>query len=103
VVGETTRAVAPQWAAVELNRIAVKGKTEAVAVAALLGDSESMCAARLRASRRSALPYALAYYRAQDWAGAFVAIGECRDTTSASRGSTTSSRLLKKDCRICLL
>jgi hypothetical protein len=44
---------------------AVKGKKEAVAVGALLGDSESMRAlARLRVSCRSALPYALVLPRA---------------------------------------
>jgi adenylate cyclase len=37
VIGERTRALAPAWAALELDLIAVKGKAEAVRIFALLG------------------------------------------------------------------
>ncbi len=38
VVGEATRALAPGWAMLEIDRVAVVGKTQAVRIHALLGD-----------------------------------------------------------------
>ena len=38
VIGETTRSLAPEFAALELDLIAVKGKSEAVTIYGLLGD-----------------------------------------------------------------
>jgi len=77
VGGETTRDAALQWAAVELDRMAVTGKREAVAVYALFGDSE-----HARSPGFALLAEAhcrmLACYRAQDWAGARVAISDWR-------------------------
>ncbi|HEV2303829.1 MAG TPA: adenylate/guanylate cyclase domain-containing protein [Stellaceae bacterium] len=77
VIGEATRAAAPSWAAIELDRIAVKGKHEAVAIHALLGDGEHArspeFAALAEAHRRL-----LCCYRAQDWAGGAAALAECR-------------------------
>ena len=77
VLGEATRAAAPDWAAIELDRITVKGKTEPVAVYALLGDRgyarSPQFEALVEPHRRM-----LACYRAQDWPGARTAIGECR-------------------------
>ena len=40
VINETTRSLAPEFAALELDLIAVKGKSEAVTVYGLLGDAE---------------------------------------------------------------
>ena len=77
VIGETTRLAAPGWATIELDRIAVIGKKEAVAVHALLGDREQArspgFALFAEVHRRM-----LACYRAQDWVGAAAALGECR-------------------------
>jgi len=41
VINETTRSLAPEFAALELDLIAVKGKSEAVTVYGLLGDAEA--------------------------------------------------------------
>lgn len=77
VIGETTRALAPGWAAVELDRIAVKGKKEAVTIYTLMGDPAVALApsfAELTARHTSMLER----YRAQDWAGAREALAVCR-------------------------
>jgi class 3 adenylate cyclase len=41
VINETTRILAPEFAALELDLIAVKGKSEAVTIYGLLGDAET--------------------------------------------------------------
>ena len=41
VINESTRSLAPEFAALELDLIAVKGKSEAVTVYGLLGDTEA--------------------------------------------------------------
>jgi adenylate cyclase len=77
VLGEETRAAAPDWAAIELDLITVKVKTEPIAVYALLGDriyARSPGFASLAQAHRRML----VSYRAQDWASARTAIGECR-------------------------
>ncbi|MBV8778963.1 MAG: adenylate/guanylate cyclase domain-containing protein [Alphaproteobacteria bacterium] len=76
IIGETTRAAAPDWAALELDLIAVKGKREAVRIYALLGDAELARSPAFaeRAQRHARL---LACYRARDWAGARAALDEC--------------------------
>ena len=77
VMGETTRASAPRWAALELDLIAVKGKAEAVRIYALLGD-EALAETpefKLLAARQAAM---LAVYRAQDWGAARAALAACR-------------------------
>jgi adenylate cyclase len=77
VIGEATREAAPARAAIELDRIAVKGKHEAVAIYALLGDGEYArshgFACLAEAHRRL-----LCCYRAQDWEGAAAALAQCR-------------------------
>jgi len=77
VIGEATRRAAPAWAALELDRIAVKGKSEAVRVYALLGDADRARSPDFVAlvERHDAM---LAAYRAQDWAGARAALEPCR-------------------------
>jgi adenylate cyclase len=77
VVGETTREAAPDWAALELDLIAVKGKAEAVRIYALLGDAAMAQSHEFKMleARQAAL---LGCYRAQDWAGARVELGLCR-------------------------
>ena len=77
VLGEGTRMAAPDWAAIELDRIAVKGKTDSGAIYALLGDRDYARSPQFAALTE---PHArmIACYRAQDWAGARAAIDECR-------------------------
>ncbi|MGE5270203.1 MAG: CHASE2 domain-containing protein [Thiohalocapsa sp.] len=77
IVGETTCAAAPSWAALELDLIAVKGKEEAVRIFTLLGDAEHAQSAEFRAL---AEPHdaMLRAYRARNWAAARTALAQCR-------------------------
>jgi adenylate cyclase len=77
VLGERTQALAPAWAALEIDLIAVKGKTEAVRIFALLGDQDRARSADFKsitehfdAMRQS--------YRTQQWTAARTALSECR-------------------------
>jgi adenylate cyclase len=76
IVGEATRALAPSWAALELDLIAVKGKQEAVRIYTLSGDAEVAASADFVA-HVAHHDRMLACYRAQDWAGARAALAEC--------------------------
>jgi adenylate cyclase len=77
VVGEETVAQAPDLAFLELDLIAVKGKTEAVHIYALLGDEEEAKREQHRTlvARHGEM---LAAYRAQRWAEARDAAEACR-------------------------
>jgi adenylate cyclase len=77
VIGETTHNGVSDWAVLELDRIAVKGKTEAVCIFALLGNPQDATAPeyRMLAERHVQM---LRCYRAQDWAGASTALASCR-------------------------
>jgi adenylate cyclase len=77
VIGETTRAAAPRWATLELDRIAVKGKAEAVRIYALMGD-ETVAAAPGFAALAGKEAAFLELYRAQDWPRARAALAEVR-------------------------
>jgi adenylate cyclase len=77
IISEETQRLAPQFAALELDLIAVKGKKEAVRIFALLGTPEvatSAAFARLRALHLSMLEA----YRAQRWDAAKALLAECR-------------------------
>ncbi len=76
VIGETTRAAAPGWAALELDLIAVKGKAEAVRIFALMGDAALAASPGFAAlaARQAAF---LQRFRAQDWPGARAALADC--------------------------
>jgi adenylate cyclase len=76
VIGEATRAAVPSWAALELDRIAVKGKAEAVRIHVLLGDAATARtpAFAALAARHAAM---LVAYRGQDWACAEAAAADC--------------------------
>jgi class 3 adenylate cyclase len=77
IISEETQRLAPEFATLELDLIAVKGKKEAVRIFALLGEPEvaaSDAFGRLRA-RHLAL---LEAYRAQRWDAARELIAECR-------------------------
>jgi adenylate cyclase len=77
VIGEGTRDRAPGFAAVELDRIAVYGKQEAVRIYTLLGDAAAAASPEFAVltERHEAM---LAAYRAQDWDGAEAALAGCR-------------------------
>jgi adenylate cyclase len=77
VIGEATRDAAPSWAALELDLIAVKGKAEAVRVYTLLGDAAYAATPGFTdlAENHARM---LERYRARDWAGARIALGQCR-------------------------
>lgn len=83
VVGETTRAdLNGDFAFLELDRVAVKGRTEAATIYALMGEGAlardsaflDLCAAHARMLTR---------YRAQDWDGAQAALDVCMDMPHA--------------------
>lgn len=77
VVGETTRALAPQFAALEIDKVVVKGKTEALHSFTLLGEPAIALTPeflKLEVAHKEMLRL----FRAQDWAGAHAKITECR-------------------------
>jgi len=77
ILGETTRAAAPSWAALELDLVLVRGRADAVRIYALLGDAAYAGTAAFQEleERHAAM---LARYRARDWAGAREALDRCR-------------------------
>ncbi len=78
VISETTRAEAPNAATIELDLVAVKGKTEATRIYALLGSKAEADLAWLGEieSRHNAM---LEAYRLQNWDLAEELLCECRD------------------------
>ena len=77
IISEETQRLAPQFAALELDLIAVKGKREAVRIFALLGAAEVAASegfARLRARHLEMLEA----YRGQRWDEAKALLTECR-------------------------
>jgi adenylate cyclase len=77
VIGEDTERHVPDFATLELDLIAVKGRAEAVHIFTLLGDQETAVTEAYKAlrERHDAMLHA---YRAQDWQGARTLIAECR-------------------------
>ncbi len=78
VINETTRSLAPEFAALELDLIAVKGKSEAVRIYGLLGDAE---AAEQPSFQKLARQHQdmLAAYRNQLWQEARELMEACSD------------------------
>ena len=77
IVGPQTREAAPDFAFLELDLIAVKGKTEPVHIFGLMGDrdrAESEEFRRLAARHRAMIEA----YRRRDWQAARGALAECR-------------------------
>jgi adenylate cyclase len=77
VIGEATRERAPEFAVLELDLIAVKGKKEAARIYTLLGD-ETRLATREFLEWHKAHDAMLALYRTQRWDEAERTIAECR-------------------------
>ena len=77
VIGAATAAeVSGDFALLEMDLIAVKGKQEPEQIFALLGDAAFGANEAFQTLRRSNEAF-LAAYRAQDWAGARVALDDC--------------------------
>jgi adenylate cyclase len=77
LMGESMAKEADEYATLELDIIAVKGRTGGERVFGLMGDSELGNSADFQALREGHSKM-LAAYRAQDWATAQKLIGECR-------------------------
>ncbi len=78
IVGEETRSAVDDLAFLELDLIAVKGKTEATKVYALLGDAAFALAPAFRALEE-AHGRMLEAYRGQDWSAARSAAAQARE------------------------
>jgi class 3 adenylate cyclase len=76
VIGENTRRLAPDFAALEIDLLAVKGRQEAVKIYALLGDEAQAenAAHRALAERHEEM---LTAYRAQRWDEAWALLEDC--------------------------
>ena len=85
VIGKGTRDAIPDFATLELDLIAVKGKTEAVNIFTLLGREELNGDPRFRtlASRNDEM---LTAYRSQKWDEATALISECRTLAQEATG-----------------
>ncbi len=92
VLGETTAARAEAgFALLELDRIAVKGKTEAVTIYGLLGDRAMRDGAGF-ARLRDVNGAMLAAYRARDWTEADRLAADCAALDGAPQGLYTLHR-----------
>jgi len=79
IVGESTQSeVADDFAFLELDLIAVKGKREAVRIFALLGDAHEAASDEFQALRREHEKM-LNAYRVRDWDGAQDALNVCAE------------------------
>jgi adenylate cyclase len=77
VISESTFATVPDWAAIEIDHVIVKGKEEAIHIYALLGDDamgKSDAFAQFRAVHRQMLEA----YRNGQWDVARTALEQCR-------------------------
>jgi adenylate cyclase len=77
IISEETHDLAPGFASLELDLIAVKGKKEAVRIFALLGEPE-VAASEAFGRLRSLHLAMLEAYRGQRWDEAVALVGECR-------------------------
>ena len=85
VIGETTQAEATEYANLELDLIAVKGKVEAVRIFTMLGDATMKADPEFQ---KFAAMHAdmLATYRAQDWDGTLAKLAACRAADTYNLG-----------------
>ena len=77
VGARTAEALKERYAVIELDAIAVKGKTEPEVVYTVLGRAETAQSAEFQELQR-AVTDVLTRYRAQDWKGALAALAACR-------------------------
>jgi adenylate cyclase len=77
IISEETQRLAPDFAALELDLIAVKGKKDAVRIFALLGEPE-VAARDAFVKLRCMHMRMLNAYRQQSWDEASALLGECR-------------------------
>jgi adenylate cyclase len=77
IIGEDTQSEVADFAAIEADLIAVKGRSAAVRIFALLGGPEEASSAGHQALRRSH-DAMIAAYRARDWEAARAALSRCR-------------------------
>jgi len=77
VIGETTAAAVPDFALIELDLVAVKGRAEPVHIFTLLGDETTASQPDYRALREKHEAM-LAAYRGRSWAAARSLGDECR-------------------------
>jgi adenylate cyclase len=82
LIGEDTRAAAPEFATLELDMLAVKGRAAAVHVFALLGDS-TLREGEAFTNLEQAQADLLTSYRAQQWDTARQHARRCRDLSHA--------------------
>jgi adenylate cyclase len=85
VIGQETRKEAPEFATIELDLIAVKGKTEPVLIYGLRGDAKEAATPAFQAleTKHEAMIVA---YRDQQWDAASALINECRDLARQTNG-----------------
>jgi len=77
IVGDSTREAAPEFAALELDLIRVRGKRNAARIHALLGDPE-VAGSPAFTGLAAAHEAMLAAYRGQHWAAAKASTEQCR-------------------------
>ncbi len=82
LIGESTRAATPNFAALEVDLIAVKGRAAAVQVHALLGDIALRDSAQFK-DLTAAQSDLLSDYRAQRWDAARSNVARCRELAPA--------------------
>lgn len=82
VGAKTAEAAGDRFALIELDCIAVKGKTEPETIYTVLGRADVRASPEFQAAR-AAVADVLARYRAQDWKGALQALAACRGTPFA--------------------
>ena len=85
VIGERTRELAPDWATLELDLIAVKGKAEAVHIHTLQGTAERAASAEFQALA-AAHDAMITAYRAADDDAARAALATCAEAAPELAG-----------------
>jgi len=85
VIGQETRKEAPEFATIELDLIAVKGKTEPVLIYGLRGDAKEKATEAFQALEKKHEAM-IAAYRSQQWDIASALIVECRALAQQTNG-----------------
>jgi len=77
LISESTRVLAPNFAALEVDRVAVVGKQDAIKAYTLLGGANTAATEAFQRLREMHGHF-LAAYRTQDWPTALQLLEECR-------------------------